>query len=193
MMFFYIQQMDTLKKSKLNYEQSMLQMKKLSIHEQINAAQERTEQLTSAFTTITNGTSNQATSIFNSKVNTSNAVLTNAQNAYNEAKNQGLTGDDLKFYEDQLTQAKSDSKTSQQQAYTEYQRQMTTVSALTQSFKKIQEAEEKAKLKELNKQEDRIELRLNEIKSELTMIDTELQSAEQTASERAQKLAPKYA
>ena len=193
MMFFYIQQMDTLKKSRLNYEQSMLQMEKLSIHEQISEIQEKADAMATAFTSITSGQSAQATSIFNQSISESNAMISDAQSEYNNAKNNNLPTDVLQVFADKLAQAKEDSQTAQKQAYQEYQRQTETVSALTQSFKRLQEAEEKARTKELNKKEDKIEMRLNQIKTELSMIDTELQSAEQASTERAQKLAPKYA
>ena len=193
MMFFYIQQMDTMRKSRLNLEQSMLQMEKLSIHEQINELQQKSEERLSAFSTITSGQTSQASSIFNQSVSNSNAMISDAQAEYNNAVSNNLPTDVIEVFKNKLAQAKEDSKTAQQQAYQEYQTQMTTVQALTQSFKKMQEAEEKAQTKELNKKEDRIELRLNQIKTELSMIDTELESATQASNDRAQKLAPKYA
>lgn len=193
MMFFYIQQMDTLRKSRLNYEQAMLQQEKLSIQSQISDLQEMADNRLNAFTTITNGQSLQASSIFNQAVSDSNALVSNAQADYNNAKNNNLPTDVLEVFAKKLDQAKADSKTAQETANTEYQRQLTTIQALTQSFKKLQETEEKAQTKELNKKENRIELRLNQINTELSMIDTELQSATQASTERAQKLAPKYA
>ncbi|MBR1754505.1 hypothetical protein IJ732_06675 [bacterium] len=193
MMFFAIQQMNTMKKSKLNFEQSTLQMRKMDIQEQISDIQERNESLSSAFTTITSGVSSQATSIFNQTISESNAALSSAQSAYNEAKRAGLDADTLKVFEDRLYQANENKKSAQQQAYTEYQRQNAVVASLMQTYKNVQAAEEKAQLKALNKEEDRIEIRLNEINTEMAMIDKELESASQASQQRAQELAPKYA
>ena len=193
MMFFAIQQMDTLKKSKLNFEQATLQMRKMEIQEQITSLQERQDNLAGAFSQITSGVANQASSIFNQSISESNGLLSDAQKAYNHAKSQGLEGEALKFFEEQLSQAKDESKTAQQQAYAEYQRQNNVVASLTQAFKNVQAAEQKAQEKELNKEEARIELRLNEIKTQMTMIDQELQNASQASEQRAQQLAPKYA
>lgn len=193
MMFFAIQQMDTLKKSRLNFEQATLQMRKMEIHEQITELQEKQENMAAAFSQITSGVANEAGSIFNQSISEANTLVSDAQKAYSQAKSQGLDADSLKFFEEQLTQAKEDSKNAQQQAYAELQRQNSVVASLTQTFKNVQAAEQKAQEKELNKEEARIEIRLNEIKSQMTMIDQELQSASQASEQRSQQLAPKYA
>ena len=119
MMFFYIQQMDTLRKSRLNYEQAMLQQEKLSIQSQISDLQEVADNRLNAFTTITSGQSLQASSIFNQAVSNSNALVSNAQTEYNNAKNNNLPTDVLEVFAKKLEQAKEDSKTAQETANTD--------------------------------------------------------------------------
>ena len=151
MMFFAIQQMDTLKKSSLNFEQTQLNMKKMSIHEQISEIEEHNNSREAAFTQITSGQSTQASSIFNTALTEANANVTNAQKAYDEAKKQGLSTDQLSVFETRLSEAKTESQNAQKQAYQQYQNQMTTIASLTQAFKNVQAAEEKARIKALNK------------------------------------------
>jgi hypothetical protein len=193
MMFFAIEQRNTIRKSKLNEEQSTLSMRKLAIHDQITTLEENAEKLTAAFTSITSGISNQASSIFNQAISSSNEKIALAQKAYNNAQSQGLDSIDIKKFENMFNQVKEEEKNAQQKAYTQYQTQMNLIASLTQTFKNVKEAEDKAKIKGLNKEEDRIELRLNSINTEMASLDSELKSATQAAQQRAQELAPKYA
>lgn len=192
MMFFAIQQMNTMKKSNLNFEQTTLQMKKLAIQDQISEIQQRNDNLASAFSSITSGVAMQAGSIFNETINNASLKVSNAQAAFEQAKKSGLGEEALKIFEEQLTLAKDESKTVQQKAYVEYQRQNTLVASLTKAYKNVKEAEEKAELKRLNEEEIKIEMRLNEISTQMTMIDKELESAAQASEQTSQKLAPKY-
>ena len=192
MMFFAIQQMNTLRKSKLNFEQSQLNSRKMFIHDQISEIEEKNESLGAAFTSITSNSSSQAGSIFNQAISNANSMVTDAQTAYDNAKKQKLDASQLKVFEDKLNEAKTESQNAQKVAYQQYQSQMSTISALTQTYKNVKAAEEKARLKALNAEEDKIEVRLNEINTEMTMIDKELESATQATQQRAQQLVPKY-
>ncbi|MBR1754504.1 hypothetical protein IJ732_06670 [bacterium] len=85
-----------------------------------------------------------------------------------------------------------ENRQNQQIAYSNYQSKLESIEAMKKSMKDVYNTAKKSQLNELNKQDQRLELSLNDLNQMKEMLKSEKDSAKESAEQKAQDLAPKY-